>query len=652
MSMNETLSGQKIHVSSNWTAYAPLEPEDDLLSTSQMHIAADVISIGPRTVKASCVQAVLGQHDFQPMFGSRYGAQTFNKVVYVFVPVHADTACRGELGLGGDYQLQAWLNGKLVLENSEAKSWPPTFDEYRIAVDLNAGQNMLVVRLTGGKGSALLAVGGPGDLAPASFHSILTDPFFTDARWQSDQPRAMVRDKSAYAIANKLEMFIDDFLIDDMAGAVERRLAHPVRQEQVFIADEPWEESGANYFSIVQVKGNDKTQSSINLYYSARPKEDPTLTGQDQDESRRQFTCILQSTDGVNFTRPNLGMVNFDGSKANNILMRGTPCHNFSPFVDANPNTKPDEKFKAIAYHTKGKGLGAFVSHDGLNWRPMCEQRVITQGNFDSHNLAYWDANIDRYVCYYRDNTGGLRRIVRATSDDFIQWSQGLELTYTDKQAVQMYTNGIFNDPDAPHLYVGLANRFVPERTKVATHSEWGLNDTVLLSSRDGQHFDRWEEGFIRPDHHWQNWTDRNLYAAWGIVVTSEHEHSIYWTEHNRHPGMCLMRGVIRKQGYASLHAPGNAIGEVLTRPLVFTGSELLLNYATSAVGSVRVGLCDEAGRELADHAMQDSAVMYGNEFKQCVTWRGQSNISEFACRPVRLRLRLQDADVFALRFA
>ena len=81
MSMNETLSCQMIHVSSNWTAYAPLEPEDDLLSASQMHSAADVISIGPRTVKASCVQAVLGQHDFQPMFGSRYGAQTFNKVV-------------------------------------------------------------------------------------------------------------------------------------------------------------------------------------------------------------------------------------------------------------------------------------------------------------------------------------------------------------------------------------------------------------------------------------------------------------------------------------------------------------------------------------------------------------------------------------------
>jgi hypothetical protein len=99
-----------------------------------------------------------------------------------------------------------------------------------------------------------------------------------------------------------------------------------------------------------------------------------------------------------------------------------------------------------------------------------------------------------------------------------------------------------------------------------------------------------------------------------------------------------------------SLHADGEP-GEVLTRPLVFTGEKLVVNYATDAVGTLYVELCEPDGTPIEGFTLVDSEMLFGNEIEHTVTWGGESDISNLAGRPVRLRVRLENADLYSIRF-
>src|SRR5690606_28651130 len=111
-----------------------------------------------------------------------------------------------------------------------------------------------------------------------------------------------------------------------------------------------------------------------------------------------------------------------------------------------------------------------------------------------------------------------------------------------------------------------------------------------------------------------------------------------------------LERQVLRVDGFSSVNAPYEG-GEMHTRPLVFDGRELVLNYATSAAGGVRVELQDPDGQPLPGFALEDSDGIVGDEFERIFTWKGSGDVSALAGQPVRIRFALKDADLYALRF-
>ena len=97
---------------------------------------------------------------------------------------------------------------------------------------------------------------------------------------------------------------------------------------------------------------------------------------------------------------------------------------------------------------------------------------------------------------------------------------------------------------------------------------------------------------------------------------------------------------------------PARRGGEFTTRPVTFEGDRLVLNYATSAAGSVQVELQDEAGQPLPGFALDDAVPLFGDELDAMMTWKSSDDVSSLAGRPVRMRFVLKDADLFALRFA
>jgi hypothetical protein len=139
--------------------------------------------------------------------------------------------------------------------------------------------------------------------------------------------------------------------------------------------------------------------------------------------------------------------------------------------------------------------------------------------------------------------------------------------------------------------------------------------------------------------------------TANGIVVTGDHEWSLYISEHYRHEDNRLRRLTVRKQGFASMHADAKG-GEFTTQPLKFTGGKLLLNYATSAAGSIQIEIQDEKGAAIPGFALGDMQELFGDECDAAATWKSGSDLSSLKGRVVRLRARMKDADLYALRFA
>lgn len=442
---------------------------------------------------------------------------------------------------------------------------------------------------------------------------------------------------AAIDIASRVEMFVDAHLIDRTTN-IEHRLTEPAKREVVLELDRPWEGPTSAYFSVL------RDGEKVRLYYRG---------------GAEGYTCLAESADGVRFTRPSLGLVEFDGSKANNILFKGRHSGSFAPFVDRNPGAKPDERYKALCYEVVERHgtMQAMASADGVNWRRMKAGSVVPPGEYDSLNCVSWDAIERRYRVFDRYWTGGGFRGVRAietrTSDDFLNWSQPAPARYAAGVPVEhFYTSSITRCPGAEHVWLAFPMRFVPERKRVEKHPEPGVSDAVFMSSRDGVNWDRsLGDAWIPPGGDERNWTERSNMPAWGIIESpgDPATFTLYVSEHYRWPTSRLRRLTVRKHGFASLRAARGG-GEFVTKPINFTGERLVLNYATSAVGSIRVELQDEAGTPLAGFTAADCEEIFGDGIERDVAWKG-GGLAAHAAKPVRLRFVMSDADVYAIRF-
>jgi len=159
-------------------------------------------------------------------------------------------------------------------------------------------------------------------------------------------------------IGSRRELFVDDFVIDKLTGEAELRMHHPEPREVAIVHDAPWEGSGSGYHTVFQ---------DGDLYRMYHRGSHLDVTPGKLNSGRHQpFYCYAESDDGIHWRKPELGIVEFDGSKENNIILEGLGTHNFAPFKDANPDCAPEARYKALAGIKSEGGLFPFKSPDGI----------------------------------------------------------------------------------------------------------------------------------------------------------------------------------------------------------------------------------------------------------------------------------------------
>jgi hypothetical protein len=493
----------------------------------------------------------------------------------------------------------------------------------------------------------------------------------------------------AVAIGSRRELFVDDVIVERLAGKAELRLHHPTPQNVVLVTDAPWEGNGANYITVFQ------DGSRYRMYY--RGSHYSYLDGKDRP-STRDLYCYTESADGIRWTKPQLGLFAWNGSKRNNVVWDGVGAHAFVPFRDANPKRGVDATYKALGVGRGRHGLYAFKSADGIHWTLVYSDPVITKGAFDSHNLAFWDVLRGEYREYHRDFRNG-RDIRTSTSQDFLHWTEPEFLSYSANVAPgqhggqptdvkdpvgakypfgrvsELYTNQIAPYYRASHLLLGFPTRYIDRgwtesakalprydyrqvRAKGSPREGTALTDGMFMTSRDREHFSVWPESFVRPGLRTRDsWFYGDTYQNWGLVETKSAiedappELSLYVTERTgRETGAVVRRYTLRIDGFVSLRAPLVG-GELVTKPITFAGNRLALNVSTSAAGSVRIEIQNVEGQAIPGFALADCHDVYGDGLDRTVAWRGYSDLGALAGKPVRLRFEVKDADLYSFQF-
>jgi hypothetical protein len=458
----------------------------------------------------------------------------------------------------------------------------------------------------------------------------------------------------AVDLGSKRELFVDRYLIAKLTNA--RLELGCLRDEGAVLKfDQPWEGAFCGYCTVIR-DGN-----LFRLYYRGLPSAG-------SDGSAAECTCYAESKDGIHWTKPALGLYEKNGSRQNNVILSNAEpvTHNFCPFLDARPDASLSERYKALG-GTASSGLIAYVSGDGIHWKKFRDQPVVRAEGwvFDSQNVSFWSAAEERYVLYFRKAAGGKRAVARATSLDFVHWSQPVAMIFsdtgTDIPSQHLYTNQTQPYFRAPHIYIATSARFMPGRRVVSdtdakrlgVHPNYfgDTSDAVLMTSRGGNRYERaFLDGFLRPGIGLENWVSRTNYPALNIVQTGPTEMSLYANQNYGQPTAHLHRYSMRLDGLASVRAPLSG-GDLLTRPLRFSGRRLLLNAATSAAGGLRVEIQDTDGKPIPGFSSKDCDEMIGNEIERPVRWNGKDDVGVLASRAVRLRIEIKDADLYAMRF-
>ena len=428
-------------------------------------------------------------------------------------------------------------------------------------------------------------------------------------------------------------------------GTVHKHVANPL-----FVEDRPWEPRFDNLYANVHYQPETGRYrcwyhpfiidpAVANTPVEMRSKVAHSSEGMEVGE------CYAESEDGLTWSKPELGLVEFEGSTANNLVFRGL----HGPGIVKDPRD-PDEdrRYKMIcggvwtpATHYQPKMSVAF-SRDGLRWgAPIACPEILDESGGDTHNNAIWVPELARWVAYTRVHRGepferhpsGQRTVARTESEDFIHWSEAVPVLMGER-AFQTYSLQVFRCGD---VYLGLVMIIHLEEDRVHCELAWSpdaLNweridpDTPLISNSETK--GTWDWGCV--------------YAASSPIQLEDEMRIYYGGSNDVHRGwrqgafMLATMPTDRWAGYEPVDS--SRPGRVVTEPQELSGA-LAIN-ADAAGGSVVVKVLDEGGREVAT-----SRPVSGDDTGAVVPFETAGE-ELFDGRPMRLSFELRNARLYS----
>ncbi len=464
------------------------------------------------------------------------------------------------------------------------------------------------------------------------------------------------------------QLFIDDMLIE-YSREVSLKINPPLKAGPVLLADRPWESYRIGAYGTIMKDGN-----ICKMWYDAI------------DKNRNIHHCYAVSDDGVNWKKHNLNLVEYHGSKDNNILPL-PPCG--TVFID--PIAPPGQRYKYVTYGHGAEvgsiaqyGMRIWWSEDGLRWQS--NENYALPLNADSQNQVFWDDRIRKYVAYLRA-WNPLRCIARVEVEELLKpwpykpredirydpihakkWPAPtnelpivFKYDHNDPNDSDHYNPCVVKYPFAKDVYYMFPSAYFhyPE-PPIGKHPNDGRLEIQIATSRDGIHWNRLSrDTYVRLGR--KNELDsEQMYMLVGMIRNGEelwmfhsgynYTHGVYDLETTHYSG-AIFRTEQRLDGFTSIDA-GYKEGELLTKPMIFLGSKLLLNVDTSATGELKVQIEAEDGTPLKDFDLESCDTIHANDCSKAVSWNHVHDVSGLSGNSVRLRFLMRNTKLYAFQFS
>lgn len=470
--------------------------------------------------------------------------------------------------------------------------------------------------------------------------------------------------------ANNRFLVLDDRIISETKdltltlGRVEKAQQNPLFVEEYF-ADPPkkWEVRYDNLYPNIIY---DPTERLYKLWYNvfirASQSEETQLGGREgvpyTGGKIKDGLLYAISADGVTWSKPDLGLVSFDGSTDNNIVLDPSQhgIHGLGVLRDdADPDA--DRLYKAFFRDNKARKMAVAFSADGLHWSaatPWPEYDAVG----DTHNNAIQMAD-GTFVGITRGWTGPkddpVRMVLRAESSDFVNWSDPVNVFQGKDAHDQIYSMPIIR---YANVYLGLPAMF---HKGDPSAPDWDTVDTELAWSPDTITWNRVCHGEPliprgKGSYPTGEYDCGCIYAAAPILVGDKHY--IYYGGSNglhnnwREGSFCLATlPRDRFAGYSagSSSAPGDSSqpGRLTTASFTLTSREISVNAEVAADGNIRSAILDSAGQPVPGFDRGDCVPV--REGGLDVTLRWNTGVAELAGRELRLMVELTDSTLYAV---
>jgi hypothetical protein len=446
------------------------------------------------------------------------------------------------------------------------------------------------------------------------------------------------------AIGTVPQLFVDNYIVDN-TWALKYRMQHVDRIFHV-----PRKHAGNPLLKVqggyVCVARDDET-GVFHMWYQTH------VPGKKDEEATQYAIAYATSPDGLKWNVPKLGLHEWQGTKANNVVIRGPRGRASGPWLLDVP-VAARKGYRYLMSYRDRDGMHLIGSNDGVHFDPKSD-RMIQKLHSDTQNAIVYDPHQQRYLMYCRAkatyrafgtemiDTGESRRIgCIASKELWTDWPKtASNILLPDEQDTRQRYHAFYGMPTT--VYAGVFFGFVwPFRWNDRIHTE-------LAWSRDGIHFERHP---LRPrlvDYGpADSWEDEMVFASSWVEVGDEWW--IYYAGWDGPHNTPLRNGAIglaklRKEGFVSLRGPQGG-GVICTRVLTWPGGKLNIN-ADVAKGRLTVRVSGPDRKVIPGFDHTDCVAFQGDAVAAQVEWKNQS-IDELKGQPIRLEFFVQNGDLYS----
>ncbi len=457
--------------------------------------------------------------------------------------------------------------------------------------------------------------------------------------------------KSLGDLTGHWRLFVDDHWIADKTDvtrtyhAFEKHPANPV-----MVADKPWE------------------GKTVYVYGTVLPDVDGTGYRAWYHSWDGEYRMLYAtSEDGLRWNKPELGLTDYKGSKANNILFRITH-ENHNPQVIHTPwDPGPERQYKMM-YFEYGRtppdctvtGYRGAWSPDGIHWTDCPKNPVLIDDPGDVGNFV-WDPLRKRYLGHPKKFTevrGARRRCVGySETTNFESWPETKMVLvpdeYDDRWVAGAGVEGARTDFYGlcgfayESMYIGFLWIF-----RITDGGNDGPIFVELVSSHDGVHWTRQEipRTPILPLGPDGAWDDGMLFTTNHPLVEGGTIKLYYGGFDVTHGGKGGNAGIglatLRKDGFASLDA-GDRVGTITTKPLNGAQGPLRVNCSSREGGWLKVEVLSEDGKAVSGYGRDDCIPLTADATNVQVRWGSVGELPADGS-PKQLRFLLKDASLYS----